>query len=88
MSSQVKVYKTTAYFVKNKRKINFTFECRASKVEDVLERVYNEIGSKHRVKRSEIFISKSDGIKEIPQEEASIALFDDLDQPDFRISID
>ncbi|MHA2030675.1 MAG: 50S ribosomal protein L18Ae [Candidatus Kariarchaeaceae archaeon] len=87
MSSKVKVYRTNAYFVKNKKKINFTFECRGTKIEDVLERVYNEIGSRHRVKRSEIFISKSNGIQEIKQEDASIQLFDDVDKPDFRLII-
>jgi large subunit ribosomal protein LX len=87
MSSEIKVYRTNAYFLKNRKKINFTFECRATKIEDVVEKVYNEIGSRHRVKRSEIFISKSDGIQEIKQEDASIGLFDDVDAPDFRLII-
>ena len=88
MSSELKIYRTTAYFTKGKKKIKFTIECRAHKIEDVVERVYNEIGSRHNVKRAEIFISKKDGIKEIKQEEASIQLFNDVDLPDFKIKID
>lgn len=87
MSPELKIYRTSAYFTKGKKKIRFTFECRAYKIEDVVERVYNEIGSRHNVKRSEIFISKADGIKEIKQEEASITLFADVDKPDFKIKI-
>ena len=88
MSLELKIYKTDAYFVKNKRKIRFTFECRAHKIEDVLERVYNEVGSRHRVKRTEIFISKADGIKEISPEDSAITLWADLDQPDFKLKVD
>ena len=88
MSSEIKIFRTNAYFVKNKKKITFSFECRAHKIEDALERVYNEIGSRHRVKRSEIFVQKTGGIEEITQEQASITLFDDVDQPDFRIKIE
>lgn len=87
MSSELKVYRTKAYFVKNKKKIKFSFECRAFKIEDALERIYNEIGSRHRVARSEIFISKKDGIVEIPLEDASIQLFADVDKPDFKIEL-
>ena len=87
MSSKLKIYRISAYFTKGKKKIKFTFESRAHKTEDVVERVYNEIGSRHNVKRTEIFISKTDGIKEIKQEEASITLFDDVDKPDFKIKI-
>ena len=85
MSSELKLYRTNAYFVKNKKKIKFSFECRALKIEDVLERVYNEIGSRHNVARTEIFISKKDGIQEIKMDEANSSLFADIDQPDFKL---
>ncbi len=87
MSSELKIYRTNAYFVKNKKKIKFTFECRALSIDNALERVYNEIGSRHNAARSEIFIAKKDGIQEIKIDDALHSLFADVDQPDFKIEL-
>ncbi|OLS27164.1 MAG: 50S ribosomal protein L18Ae [Candidatus Heimdallarchaeota archaeon LC_2] len=87
MSSKLKIYKIKAYFVKGKKKINFTFECRALKIENALDRVYSEIGSRHNVTRTQIYIAKKDGFTEIPIEEATNTLFADIDKPDFKIQL-
>ncbi|MHA2090986.1 MAG: 50S ribosomal protein L18Ae [Candidatus Kariarchaeaceae archaeon] len=84
---EYKIYRATGHFVKNKRRIPLQIECRASKVEDVLEKVYSEIGSRHRVKREEIFIAKKGGIVEISLEEASKLVFSDVDKDDFKIDV-
>ncbi len=84
---EYKIYRATGYFFKNKRKIPLHVECRASNVEDVLEKVYSEIGSRHRVKREEIFVAKKGGIVEIPPEEASKLVFSDVEEDDFKIDV-
>ncbi|ADT84065.1 50S ribosomal protein L18Ae [Thermococcus barophilus] len=64
---EVKVYRVKGIFERNGKKQKFTKEYRAVKPEDVVELVYSEIGSKHRVKRTKIWIEK---IEEIKPEEA------------------
>ncbi|WP_087035556.1 50S ribosomal protein L18Ae [Thermococcus litoralis] len=64
---EVKVFRVRGVFEKNGRKFKFTKEYRALKPEDIKELVLSEIGSKHRVKRSKIYIQ---GIEEIKPEEA------------------
>ncbi|MCA6214716.1 MAG: large subunit ribosomal protein [Thermococcaceae archaeon] len=64
---EVKVFRVNGIFEKNGKKFKFTKEYRALKPEDVKELVLSEIGSKHRVKRSKIYIQ---GIEEIKPEEA------------------
>ncbi|MHA2253807.1 MAG: 50S ribosomal protein L18Ae [Candidatus Kariarchaeaceae archaeon] len=80
---EIKLYQITGYFVKNRKKIPLHVECRASKIEDALERVFSEIGSRHRVKREEIFVTKDTGIIEI--ERSSKPIFNELDKEDFKI---
>lgn len=80
-----KIYRVTGYFTKNKRKIPLNVECSAIKVEDALERVFSEIGSRHRVKREEIYINKKGGLVEISAEEAKKSIFSDVQQKDFVI---
>ena len=86
MSNTLKIYRTKAFFTKGKKKIPFTFECKAHSEEDALERIFNEIGSRHSVKRENIFIPKDGGISEISLEEAKSSLFSDILEPDFEIT--
>lgn len=87
MADEYKIYKANGYFLKKKKRINLSVECRASKVEHALERIYSEVGSRHRVKREEIFIAKKGGIEEIPIEEAKSSVFSDVDKEDFKILV-
>ena len=64
--SQVKVFRVTGKITKPNLKTAFTKEIRAMKPEDAEEKVFMEIGSKHRVKRFHIKIQK---IEEISPEE-------------------
>lgn len=87
MTNEFKIYRVTGEIVKSqlKTKIPMMMEVRAMKSEDALERVYSEIGSRHKVKRRDILIPKKGGIVEISAEEANNRIFEDLDQPDFVI---
>lgn len=87
MTDNYKIYRITGEFVKTqtKSRIPLMMEVRASKPEDALEKVYSEIGSRHKVKRREILIPKKGGIVEISVEEAKSKIFEDLDNKDFII---
>ncbi len=61
----LKVFKVTGEICKPNLKTPFTKEILALKSEHAVERVYSELGSKHRVKRHHIKIS---GVEEIPAE--------------------
>lgn len=67
MKMEVKVYRVKGVFERGKLKQPFTKEYRALKPEHVEELVYSDIGSKHRVPRSKIWI---ESIEEIKPEEA------------------
>ncbi|HDZ36103.1 MAG TPA: 50S ribosomal protein L18a [Thermococcus sp.] len=64
---EVKVFRVKGVFERNGKKEKFTKEYRALKEEHVKELVYSEIGSKHRVPRSKIWV---ESIEEIKPEEA------------------
>jgi large subunit ribosomal protein LX len=64
--SKVKIFRVSGKITKPKLRTTFQKETRALKPEDALEKVYKEIGSKHRVKRFEIKILK---VEEISAEE-------------------
>lgn len=64
---EVKVYRVKGVFERGNLKQPFTKEYRALKPEHVKELVYSDIGSKHRVPRSKIWI---ESIEEIKPEEA------------------
>ncbi len=70
--SEIKIFRVTGKIVKPNLKTDFKKELRAMKQEDALDRVYKEIGSKHRAKRSQIKIAKIEEIK--PEEVKDIAL--------------
>ncbi len=66
--SEVKVFRITGMIDKPNWKTNFTKEVRALKPEDAKEKVYKELGSKHRAKRFQIKISE---VKEISPKEVT-----------------
>ncbi|MCH8906864.1 MAG: 50S ribosomal protein L18a [Candidatus Heimdallarchaeota archaeon] len=88
MPSNVKIFRAKGYFRKNKSNFQFTSEFRALEVKHGLEKLYSELGSRHRLKRTEIFIDKKDGIKEITADEAIFSISTQMDEPDFEIQID
>ncbi|MDH5403562.1 MAG: 50S ribosomal protein L18Ae [Candidatus Heimdallarchaeota archaeon] len=86
MASLVKIYQVSGFYLKGKTKIPLFMECRGVKETDVLEKVYSEIGSRHKVKRENILISKKDGIKEISIDNAKTLQFIDIDSDDFKLN--
>lgn len=65
--SEVKTFRITGEIRKPDWQASFKKEVRAMKSEDALEKVYKELGSKHRAKRFQI---KMSSIEEIKPEEA------------------
>lgn len=61
--SEIKIFRVTGKITKPNWQTNFQKEIRALKPEEVLDRVYKEIGSKHRAKRFQIKILKVEEIK-------------------------
>ena len=61
--SEVKVFRIVGRISKPNYKTGFRKEIRALKPEDAVEKIYREIGSKHRVKRVQIKILKIEEIK-------------------------
>jgi large subunit ribosomal protein LX len=66
MSNEIKVFRVSGEIRKPNFQTEFRKEVRALKPEDAVEKVYMELGSKHRVKRFQIRIS---GVEEICAEE-------------------
>ena len=64
--SEVKVFRVSGEIRKPNFQTEFRKEVRALKPEDAVEKVYMELGSKHRVKRFQMKISK---VEEISPEE-------------------
>ncbi|MCW3985995.1 MAG: 50S ribosomal protein L18Ae [Candidatus Bathyarchaeota archaeon] len=64
--SEVKVFRVTGEIAKPNWRTPFKKEIRALKPENAKEKIYMELGSKHRAKRFQIKIFK---IEEIPPEE-------------------
>lgn len=60
------MYRVTGEIVKPNLRTTFNKEVRALKPENATEKIYKELGSKHRAKRFQIRISK---IAEVPPEE-------------------
>jgi large subunit ribosomal protein LX len=60
--SEVKIFRVTGEINKPNFKTNFKKEIRSLKKEDAVDRVYKEIGSKHKAKRFEIKILKVEQI--------------------------
>ncbi|HKZ94186.1 MAG TPA: 50S ribosomal protein L18Ae [Candidatus Bathyarchaeia archaeon] len=68
--SEVKVFRVVGKITKPNYKTDFRKEIRALKPEEAVERVYMEIGSKHRAKRVHIKVLK---VEEISAEEVTDA---------------
>ncbi len=66
--SEVRKFRITGEIRKAKMKIPFSVEYSALKQEHALQRLYSEMGSRHRARRFEIKVSD---IKESKQEPAS-----------------
>ena len=62
----MKVFKVTGKIVKPNLKTPFSKEIVAEKAEHAMEKVYAEIGSKHRVKRCHIKITN---VEEVPPDQ-------------------
>jgi large subunit ribosomal protein LX len=81
MSREVKVYRITGFMLIGQDKypqwVKFVKEIRALKPEHAIERLYSELGSKHKVKRANIKIVD---IVEIKPEEAEDRLVRDLER--------
>ena len=64
--SEVKVFRVSGKIRKPNFQTEFQKEVRALKPEDAVEKVYMELGSKHRVRRYQMTISK---VEELSPEE-------------------
>ena len=64
--NETKVFRVIGEIKKPKLKTSFRKEVIATKPEHALEKVYAELGSRHRVKRFQVKIAK---IEEIPPQE-------------------
>ncbi len=71
MSSEIKVYRIYGKMLISHDKlptwVPFKIELRALKLEHALERVYSELGSRHKLRRRHIRIEK---IEELPRDQA------------------
>ncbi len=63
-----KIWRAAGNYRKNKKRYGFTRELLADKESHVEERIFSEMGSRHRVKRKDIEITE---IKEIKPEEVT-----------------
>ena len=66
--TEVKVFRVIGKITKPNYKTDFRKEIRALKPEEAVEKIYNEIGSKHRAKRVQIKVLK---VEEIGLEDVS-----------------
>jgi large subunit ribosomal protein LX len=66
--TEVKVFRVIGKITKPNYRTDFRKEIRALKPEEAVEKVYNEIGSKHRAKRVQIKVLK---VEEISLEEVT-----------------
>ena len=77
--SEVKTYRVTGIILLSPDKLRkiqpFAIDVRAVKKEDAIEKIYSELGSKHKLKRSHIKIVN---IYEIPPEESKSKLIKQL----------
>ncbi len=62
--SELKRFKITGEIIKGRIRIPFSVEFNALREEHALQRLYAEMGSRHRARRHEIKISKVEETKE------------------------
>jgi large subunit ribosomal protein LX len=81
MNREVKIYRISGFMLIGRDKfpqwVKFTKEVRAIKPEHAVEKLYSELGSRHKVKRANIKIVD---IEEIKPEEAEDRFIRDLEQ--------
>lgn len=86
MSREVKIYRIMGFMLIGQDKfpqwVRFTKEIRALKPEHALEKLYSELGSKHKVKRINIKIIE---VFEIQPEEAEDKFVRDLEQLNYVV---
>ncbi|MEM1541226.1 MAG: 50S ribosomal protein L18Ae [Ignisphaera sp.] len=86
MDREVKIYRITGLMLISHDKLpqwrKFVKEVRAVKVEHALEKIYSELGSRHKLKRSNIKIIN---VEEIPPEEAKSKYIVDLDSIQYMV---
>ncbi|MBS3815399.1 MAG: 50S ribosomal protein L18a [Hadesarchaea archaeon] len=68
----VKVFRITGWFKHHNQKQKFTKEMRGNSKDNVIEKLYSDIGSKHRIKRNLIKIKEIDEIDPEEAEDPSI----------------
>ncbi|MFX0062646.1 MAG: 50S ribosomal protein L18Ae [Candidatus Hermodarchaeota archaeon] len=84
--SEVKVYLIKGYYRQRNKKIRFSKELRALKEADALEKLYCDIGSRHRIKRNLFHIEeisiitspeeiKTDVIRQLTEAEADLQVY-------------
>ena len=61
--SEVKTFKATGEVRKPRGKIPFSIEIRATKEQDAIERLYTDLGSRHKARRLEIRFDKVEELK-------------------------
>jgi len=61
--TEVKTFRMTGEVKKPRTTIPFALELRATKREDAIERVYTEMGSRHKARRLEIKLEKIEELK-------------------------
>jgi len=61
--SEIKIFRVTGKIIKPNWQTSFQKEIRALKQEEAVDRVYKEIGSKHKAKRFQIKILNVEEIK-------------------------
>lgn len=71
-SVRVKVFRVTGEIKKPNLQTSFHKEVRAVKPEEVVEKIYKELGSRHRAKRFQIKISNVEEISPDEIEDATI----------------
>ena len=72
--SGVKIYRVKGKMLLSHDKFpewrKFTIEVRALNKDDAIEKVYSELGSRHKLKRYHIKIDRDSDVEEIPLEQA------------------
>ena len=61
--SEVKTFRITGEVKKPRTTIPFSLEMRATKEEDAIEKIYTDIGSRHKARRLEIKLTKIEELK-------------------------
>ncbi len=61
--SQVKTFKISGYLKKGGRRISFTKDLKALKESEALEKIYAEVGSRHKAKRFDIKVTEVSEVK-------------------------